>query len=1049
MKISPKKLLLKILKTTGIVIGSILLLLFLIPILFPGTVAEKVKAWTNETIDGEMNFSKVRLSFFSHFPSLTVSLYDFSLKGSAPFKKDTLVAADEIAFGINVKTLLFNKKINIDKIFLNDAEMHVLVNENGEANYNVYKSTGAQKQSDTAASNTSLKLEKISIGNSHIIYDDRSLPMLIDAKGFNYEGNGDLTKSIFDLYSSITVDSMNFSFDKEQYLTNKKVNADLITRINTNSFAFLFQKNNLMINQLPVQFTGKLDFLKNGYDLDFKVNSDNSDLDDFVTALPPQYITWQTNATIKGRTDLFLTLKGQYIASTNQMPDLNFNMKIREGYVKYEGAPFPASNLFLNLQTDVPSINPDSLHVKIDSIFFNVDKDYLSAIVETKGINNPTIKAKLNASMNLENMDKALGLPDVDLKGKCDVHFTANGLYATGPNPSSIRHELTTLSIPSFDLSADVKDGYLKYTALPQPITNINFNIKSLCADNDFRNTGFSINNFSAIALKNAVKGNVSVSRLKDMLVDADVHANVNLAEIKNVYPLDGLSLAGLLKIDATAKGNYDAASNKFPLTVADINLQNASIKTSYYPNPISNINISAKAINAGGSLKDQELTIQPASFSFEEKPFEVTASFKNFEDILYDVKAKGELDIAKIYKVFSQKGIDVTGFVKADLRLQGKQSDAINKHYGRLNNEGTLELKDIATTTEYLPKPFVIKEGEFKFRQDKMWFNNFKAAYGQSDMSMNGYLQNVIAYALSSSGVLKGNFQLQSGYFNVDEWMVYGSPQLDSAVRTDSAETGVVVIPANLDLNVSANAAKVNFNGVQIDKARGNLLISNGKLMLKQTGFKLVGSETVMDASYASEGIHKAAFDFKINAKDFDVKKAYDSIKLFREMATAAGKTQGIISLDYTLKGKLDGNMQPVYASLDGGGVLSVKQVKVKGFKLFTAVSRKTGKDSVANPDLSKVDIKSKIKNNIITLERFKVKMAGFRLRMEGQTSFDGKLKLRMRLGLPPLGIIGIPMNITGTQENPKIKLGKGDQEELDEIEYKEEGIEPPVKKE
>ncbi len=58
----------------------------------------------------------------------------------------------------------------------------------------------------------------------------------------------------------------------------------------------------------------------------------------------------------------------------------------------------------------------------------------------------------------------------------------------------------------------------------------------------------------------------------------------------------------------------------------------------------------------------------------------------------------------------------------------------------------------------------------------------------------------------------------------------------------------------------------------------------------------------------------------------------------------------------------------------------------------------------------------------------------------MEGQTSFDGKLRLRMRLGLPPLGIIGIPMNVSGTQENPRIKLGRGNQEELEETEYEEE---------
>jgi len=43
------------------------------------------------------------------------------------------------------------------------------------------------------------------------------------------------------------------------------------------------------------------------------------------------------------------------------------------------------------------------------------------------------------------------------------------------------------------------------------------------------------------------------------------------------------------------------------------------------------------------------------------------------------------------------------------------------------------------------------------------------------------------------------------------------------------------------------------------------------------------------------------------------------------------------------------------------------------------------------------------------------------------------------MRLGLPPLGIIGIPMNVTGTQDNPKIRLGKGDNDALEETEYNE----------
>ncbi|MEZ0131276.1 AsmA-like C-terminal region-containing protein, partial [Flavobacterium sp. LBUM151] len=154
--------------------------------------------------------------------------------------------------------------------------------------------------------------------------------------------------------------------------------------------------------------------------------------------------------------------------------------------------------------------------------------------------------------------------------------------------------------------------------------------------------------------------------------------------------------------------------------------------------------------------------------------------------------------------------------------------------------------------------------------------------------------------------------------------------------------------------------------------------------------------------------------------------------------MASAAEKAQGIVSLDYQLKGRLNGNMEPVYPSLVGGGTLAVKDIKVRGLKMFNAVSKQTGSESMKNPDVSKVDINTTIKNNIMTIERFKFKFAGFRPRIEGTTSLDGKLNLKMRLGLPPLGIFGIPLTVTGTQNSPKVKVGR-QTEDLEETKDKE----------
>jgi AsmA protein len=192
------------------------------------------------------------------------------------------------------------------------------------------------------------------------------------------------------------------------------------------------------------------------------------------------------------------------------------------------------------------------------------------------------------------------------------------------------------------------------------------------------------------------------------------------------------------------------------------------------------------------------------------------------------------------------------------------------------------------------------------------------------------------------------------------------------------------------------------------------------------------------MNAAYQGMTPKKAVFEYQIKAADFDINRAYKEVKMFREMASAAENAQGIVSLDYKIKGRLNQQMMPVYPSLIGGGTLSIKDVKVKGMKMFNAVSKTTDHQEIKNPELSKVDIKTTV-NNIITIERFKFKFAGFRPRIEGTSSLDGKLNIKMRLGLPPLGIFGIPLTVTGTTDKPKVKMGSKGQD-IEETQDKEE---------
>ena len=1038
MKKVIKKTLLKILKIAGITFGSILLLLFLLPYFFPGTIAQKIKELANNSINGELNFSDARLSFFNHFPALTLTLYNVELKGSAPFKKDTLIATDELALGIDLGSL-FKKQININQFFLTKAFINIKVNEAGQANYNVYKSSPASS-SATDTGSASLKIENIVIENSHILYNDRSLPMFIDAHGFNYSGKGDLSKAIFDLYTHAEIDSLDFIYDNQEYVHSKKINADLITKINTNSLAFEFQKNDLKINKLPVQFNGKFEFLKNGYNMDFKISSKETKLYDLFTALPPQYLRWLQKTEVKGTANVVASLAGEYIAGNNTMPDLKFDMKIRDGYLSYEKAPLPLSNLFLNFESGLPGLNTDSLTVNIDSIYFNIDKDYFSTVMHLKGINNPYINTKINAEIDLEKWDRALGLEPFDVKGKYQLHLTADGKYATSVIQKGLRRTDTIVtSVPVFNLQSSLSNGYFKYVSLPQPVSNISFNLNASCPDSNYHHANLSLENLDVKALNNFVKGYFKISGAEDIPLEASLQTVFNLAEVKEFYPLDGINLAGNLNIGVQSKGKYNPNKKLFPVTTANIKLQDGSVKTKYYPQPIEKIQVLANMVSTGEGMKDIKVNLQPVSLEFEGQPFAIKANLENFEDLHYNIAANGTLDIGKIYKVFAQKGYNADGFIEAGLSLSGLQSDAVAGRYSRLNSSGTLKVKDVSLYSDLFPKPFVVNTGVFRFNQDKMWFDEFKANYGNSDFALNGYLNNVINYALKDDEPLKGNFILKSNSIITDEFMAYADSSSTAATDSNTAATGVVMVPQNLDLAFTADAKNIAYNGINLKDFKGQMNLSKGKIILKQTGFSIIDAPVLMDADYYSISPIKAAFDYHITANNFDVKKAYNQIKIFHDLATAAANAEGIISLDYKLSGNLDASMHPVYPSLKGGGVLSVKNVKMKGFKLFSAVSKATNKDSINNPDLSNVDIKSTIANNLITIERTKMRVFGFRPRFEGQVSFDGKLSLKFRLGLPPFGIFGIPMTITGTQEKPVVQIRKGN--ETDKLEETEEG--------
>ncbi|MFN9710813.1 MAG: AsmA family protein [Bacteroidota bacterium] len=562
-------------KIIGIVFGCLLLLMVGATYLLSKSFNEKIKLYANQHLKSEMNFSDSKLSFFNHFPTLTLTLYNFSLKGAPPFQTDTLVATKEIALGVDLLSI-FKGDMNVNKVYFSDGIINIKISEKGEENYDIYVSANpSDKKKTESEKETKLKIEKVLIENTTLVYDDQSFPMMFKAVGFNYTGKGDLSKSIFDLTSEADIESFDFNYDNQYYFESKKIHGDLVTQINTNSLTLMFKRNDLKINDLPVDFTGMFEFLENGYNMDFNIQSKSTALKNIITALPKDYIQWMNETDLKGIANIGMRLSGKYIGDTEIKPDLSLKMDIRDGYIAHNSAPEPLKNLHFDFETTIPGLNPDSLSVNIDSISFTIEKGYFGGMLHIKGIENPHIDTRIHSAIDLAKLQRATGLEGFEMSGNYSLHLLAKGDFIQKQNPKSSAPDTIVTSIPSFDLKSSISNGLFKNASTQQPVSNISFDIKATCPDHDYKNTNISVKNLNATYLSNYIKGYLDYYGGRQMKVDANIKALLRLSSLEKIYPIDSLNMEGDLRFDVTAKGKMDIDKKIFPATNAIINLKN------------------------------------------------------------------------------------------------------------------------------------------------------------------------------------------------------------------------------------------------------------------------------------------------------------------------------------------------------------------------------------------------------------------------------------------------------------------------------------------
>ena len=153
-------------------------LLITIPFIFKGKIVSKVKEEANKTINAKIDFGDFDLSLIRNFPNFSLRINELSIINQEPFEGDTLVYAKQLDLTIDIMSVISGKTISIKKVLLKNPKLYFLVNENGKANWDIAKSTESKSPS-SEPSTFHAALEKYSIENGTIVYNDKSMPFFL------------------------------------------------------------------------------------------------------------------------------------------------------------------------------------------------------------------------------------------------------------------------------------------------------------------------------------------------------------------------------------------------------------------------------------------------------------------------------------------------------------------------------------------------------------------------------------------------------------------------------------------------------------------------------------------------------------------------------------------------------------------------------------------------------------------------------------------------------------------------------------------------------
>lgn len=519
-------------------------------------------------------------------------------------------------------------------------------------------------------------------------------------------------------------------------------------------------------------------------------------------------------------------------------------------------------------------------------------------------------------------------------------------------------------------------------------------------------------------------------------VMPAEYSKNIENVETRGDFIVDGF-IRGIVDETYIPKMQINIASN------------NAAFKYPDLPKAVEDITIAAVLKNDTGLAEDTYVDINKLNFRIDQDAFSANGSIRNLTgNMLVNMALKGTINLENITRAYPlELEQDLNGIVTADVTTSFDMNSVENEQYQNVKSSGTATIRDFSYTSPEIPNEVKLATARLQFNPATVNLENTTLTTGQTDLAVNGTLQNLMGY-LFTDQKLKGNFNVTSNTFSVNDFMVKETAEEGAASQTTTAEVAgdeAIKIPSFLDANIDFTANRVLYDNLVLNNTKGSLRIVDETASLSNVTSSIFNGNILLNGVVSTrEAIPNFAMQLELQA--IDIANAFKDMALLRNLAPIAQALQGELTTNIDLRGNLNDDLTPQLQTLAGNALAEVigARVNPEQAPLLAQLDQRLNFIDLSNLNLKDLETRLTFNNGRVEVQPFDFNIKGIKGRASGAHGFDMDMNYNVALEIPAkyLGsqvgntlarlsaqeqenmTVALPIDITGSFSSPNINL-------------------------